>query len=75
MRPPSKSGRILRPFHSVLKLERLVSREGIDTVGCNAYRVPDAIRAERSKSIGEQTRSASYMGAAAAELVYSLAGC
>ena len=34
----------LAPFRSVLKLERRVSREGMVSVGGNAYSVPDATR-------------------------------
>ncbi|KQT63317.1 MULTISPECIES: Mu transposase domain-containing protein [unclassified Aureimonas] len=32
------------PFRSVLKLERRISREGMVSVGCNFYSVPDATR-------------------------------
>lgn len=34
----------LAPFRSVLKLERRISREGMVSVGGNAYSVPDATR-------------------------------
>ena len=34
----------LAPFHAVLKLERRISREGMVSVGGNAYSVPDATR-------------------------------
>ena len=34
----------LAPFHSVLKLERRISREGMVSVGGNFYSVPDATR-------------------------------
>lgn len=35
----------LAPFRSVLKLERRISRDGMVSVGGNAYSVPDATRA------------------------------